>query len=212
MTNQLSNLIDELGAFAKHNWKLTLALAAGIALGGMLANKDIVGFSVADGKIGFTRAEPLPKNLNISGEWVYITKSQEKYLGLVGNYCSTVIGTADIVQEPDSNIVNIQGWRKVCVGQNSTFTSQDISWSSDIAVLVPKNSKIFFWLTTTDNPARYGYVKALVTKSKDGNGQQTIKGVMRYLNEADNTWVVAQIFLYRDGTTKAIQLREKYSF
>jgi hypothetical protein len=214
MTNQLGNLMDEMGAFAKRNWKLTLALGAVVVLGGILANKDIVGFSFGDGKVSFTREEPLPKNLNISGEWVYETKSQDKYLGLVNNQCSTVIGTADIVQLSDSNIVDIQGWRKACVGQNSKVTPQDISWSSDIAVIVPKHSKVFFWLKTTDNPARYGYVRALVTESKDGNGrsQPMIKGTMYYLNEVDNTWVVAQIFLYRNGTTKAIQIREKYSF
>lgn len=159
----------------------------------------------------------MPKELRINGEWVYRTISQENYLGMTNNLCSSVIGTADIVQPSDSSIIDIQGWRNVCVEQSGKIIRQAKSWNSEIAVIVPSGSKLFFWLKTTDNPARYGFVRALITPSGETSSTSSesppvIKGTMYYLNEADNTWVVAQMYLYRNGTPEAIRIRQQYSF
>lgn len=217
MPDQHGNFIDEMSSFAKRNWRLTLSLGIGVLLGGILANKGIKGLFYGDGKVGFTQEEPLPKELKINGEWVYETRSQEKYLGLSNNKCSSVIGTADIVQLTDSSIIDIQGWRKVCVDQSGMGIPQMKSWNSEIAVIVPRGSKLFFWLKTTDNPARYGFVRALITQRTQSDSANSavypvIKGTMYYLDEADNTWVVAQMYLYRNGTPEAIRLQQKYSF
>ncbi len=209
--------MDEIGSFLRRNWKITLSLGIGVLLGGILANKGIKGLFYGDGKVGFTQEEPLPKELKINGEWVYETKSQEIQLGMSNSSCSSVIGTADIVQLTDPSIIDIQGWRKVCVHPSGTKSRQEKSWNSEIAVIVPRGSKLFFWLKTTDNPARYGFVRALITQrtqssSASSADSPTIKGTIYYLDEADNTWVVAQMYFYRSGTPEAIRIQEKYSF
>jgi hypothetical protein len=217
MPDQQGSFKDEIGNLAKHNWKLILALGLGVLLGGVLANKGIKGLFYGDGKVGFTQEEPLPKGLKINGEWVYETNSQEETLGVSENQCSSVIGTADIVQVSDSSIIDIQGWRKICVDQRGKSIPEKKSWKSEIAVIVPKGSKLFFWLRTTDKPARYGFVDALISQGSQsdfasGEGSPVIKGTMYFLNGYDNTWVVAQIYLYRSGSPEAIRIKQKYTF
>ncbi|MBE9009124.1 hypothetical protein IQ250_02770 [Pseudanabaenaceae cyanobacterium LEGE 13415] len=148
------------------------------------------------------------------GEWIYKTEVQEKILEYTDTQCTSIAGTVDIVQSSDSNIVDIQGWRRACVNdtKSGTYSKQKISWSSDIAVIVPRRNKLFFWLKTTDNPSRYGFVSALVTQPSGASGTQStnpqvIKGTMYYLNETTNSWSVTQIYLYRSGTSEASEIR-----
>ncbi len=200
------------------NWKIVVAIIIGIILGGFFLG-NVTGISIIRNGLCITilihRNMQLPKNMDISGDWVYkATAIGEKSI-FTEDSCQTRFGTAYIVRKADGYELNIIGKRKAedgCLGANGNkVIKNDIPWISVNAMVSINNKMMFLWLQTGDPVPRYAYISELIIQNENDVKPVRMEGTMYYLEQLNKTWIEATIDFYRSGTKEADAIKKKWS-
>lgn len=200
--------------FNKH-WPVVVSGGAGTILGMfILGQLSGIKVSTKDGfEIIVDRAK-LPTELNIEGEWLYKSETNDQKTVFAGEDCRIRAGTARIKQKFGTSEVVITGSRIVraeCGKDKHSITNTSTPWKSEEAAIRQREGLLFFWLVTSDDKAGYGYVDAASIRSEEGKLPSEINnGSMFFLDDGKKTWFKSKINFYRVGTPNATALETNY--
>lgn len=201
--------------WAKQNWKLIAAFAAGVLLGAISVRQGYEGFRFAGSEYILIKKASIPKSLSIQGRWLYETKASGADLNYDQFACKSILGVADISQgqegAPVSNEFSIDNAiRKACVDSQGKVLKTNVSWNSRNASVLPNSRKIIVSLITTDPNPRLGYIEGSIPSTEPEKTPSEFSGNMYYLNTQNQTYGSTIIRFCKEGTECARTIEKQF--
>ena len=200
-------LVAEL---AKKHWKLLAAFTVGTLLGAFAVQQGYEGFSFGGTEYILIKKASIPKSLSIQGKWFYETTTSGLPLQFDNLKCVSILGTADISQQPASNEFTISNAkRRGCIDPQSQVIKTNVGWRSNNAAVLPDSRKIMVSLSTADPNPRIAYIEGSIPTTISGDYPSQFDGTMYYLNTQNQRYGSTTITFCKEGSECAQDIAQK---
>jgi hypothetical protein len=198
--------------WAKKHWQLLAAFATGALLGAFAVQQGYEGFSVGGTEYVLKKKASIPKSLSIQGKWLYETTASDLPLQFDSLKCVSILGTADISQQPASNEFAISdATRKGCINSQAKVMPTNVGWHSNNAAVLPDSRKIMVSLITADPNPRIAYIEGAIPPTVSGDFPSQFNGTMYYLNTGNQSYGSTKITFCKEGSDCAKGIAQKLS-
>jgi hypothetical protein len=178
----------------------------------LLYDKSLRGFSVSSQKLTIDRKLQLPNDVDIQGEWVYESESNEEKV-FIEDSCKNRYGRVNINHVGDYEI-GLSGERMTtgnCKTQDPKSHKQieKVALQSKIAFVIPQRKLVVFQIDTQDKIPSTFYITTNIKKDTNEVKPSEMTGTFTYLNDISKTWFRGRIYFYKADSSKAQQIQKK---
>jgi hypothetical protein len=203
-----------MNAWAQQNWKFLAAFTIGVLIGAISVRQGYEGVRIADTEYSLLKKPSIPQSLSLVGRWFYKTETSGPELSYDTLKCVSILGFADISQGQDGSAVSNEfsvdnAVRRACIDNRGETQKTNISWTSNIASVLPDSRRLIIALSTNDTPPRIGYIEGAIPVTDTGATPKKFLGRMFYLNTKDRTYGNTTIEFCKEGTDCARSIEKQ---
>ena len=178
----------------------------------LLHDKNLLGVSVSSQNLTIDRKLQLPNDVDIQGEWVYQSESNEEKV-FIEDSCKNRYGRVNINHVADYEI-RLSGERMTtgnCKTRdpNSQRQIEKVALDSKIAFVIPQRKLVVFQIDTQDRIPSTFYITTNIKKDPNEVKPSEMTGTFTYLNDARKTWFRGRIYFYKADSSKAQTILKK---
>jgi len=194
-----------MNAWLQQNWRYVAVFTAGILIGAISVRQGYEGVRLAGTEYALLKKPSIPQSLSLAGRWFYKTETSGPELAYGSLKCMSILGFADISQGQDGSAVSNEfsvdnAIRRACIDTRGKIQKTNISWTSNIASVLPDSRRIIIALSTNDTPPRLGYIEGAIPITDTGSAPNKFLGRMYYLNTKDRSHGITTIEFCKEST------------